>query len=50
MNFPQATRKDELFGGKVVVLLGDFRQVLPVVKRGTNNQVIDSILKKVNVP
>jgi hypothetical protein len=26
--------KDMLFGGKVVVMGGDFRQILPVVPRG----------------
>ncbi|GKD46430.1 ATP-dependent DNA helicase PIF1-like protein [Tanacetum coccineum] len=33
------------FGGKVMVLGGDFRQVLPVVKRGTRAQIVDSSLK-----
>jgi ATP-dependent DNA helicase PIF1 len=27
--------KDMLFGGKVVVMGGDFRQLLPMVSRGT---------------
>jgi len=27
--------KDILFGGKVVVMGGDFRQLLPVIPRGT---------------
>jgi hypothetical protein len=34
------------FGGKVVVLGGDFRQVLPVVRRGTRAQVTDATLKR----
>ena len=29
------------FGGKVVVFGGDFRQVLPVVTRGTRAQITD---------
>ncbi|OBZ77825.1 ATP-dependent DNA helicase PIF1, partial [Grifola frondosa] len=33
------------FGGKVVVLLGDFRQTCPVVPRGTRRQVIDASIK-----
>ncbi|XP_073362383.1 uncharacterized protein [Aegilops tauschii subsp. strangulata] len=34
------------FGGKVIVLGGDFRQVLPVVRRGTRAQITDATLKK----
>lgn len=34
------------FGGKVVVLGGDFRQVLPVVRRGNRNSIIASSIKK----
>jgi len=34
------------FGGKVVVLGGDFRQVLPVVRHGTRAQITDATLKK----
>ena len=30
------------WGGKVVVFLGDFRQILPVVRRGRMHQVIDA--------
>ncbi|XP_076918648.1 uncharacterized protein LOC143579149 [Bidens hawaiensis] len=30
------------FGGKIMVMGGDFRQVLPVVKRGTRAQIVDS--------
>nr|GEY82872.1 hypothetical protein [Tanacetum cinerariifolium] len=33
------------FGGKIMVLGGDFRQVLLVVKRGTRAQIVDSNLK-----
>ena len=33
------------FGGKIMVLGGDFRQVLPVVKRGTRAQIVDSSLR-----
>jgi len=35
---------DRLFGGKVIVFGGDFRQVLPVVRRGTRAEIIDSTL------
>ncbi|XP_076930060.1 uncharacterized protein LOC143594702 [Bidens hawaiensis] len=30
------------FGGKIMVMGGDFRQVLPVVQRGTRAQIVDS--------
>ena len=43
------TGVDALFGGKVVVMLGDFRQVLPVVKRGTEDQIISAALKSSTV-
>ncbi|XP_076886916.1 uncharacterized protein LOC143536921 [Bidens hawaiensis] len=32
------------FGGKLIVMGGDFRQVLPVVKRGTRAQIVDTSL------
>ena len=34
------------FGGKTVVFGGDFRQVLPVVRKGTRSQIIDAMLRK----
>lgn len=33
------------FGGKIMVLGGDFRQVLPVVRHGTRAQIVDSSLR-----
>jgi len=38
--------KDILFGGKVVVMGGDFRKLLPVVPRGTRGQIVDASLKR----
>ncbi len=38
--------KDMLFGDKVVVMGGDFRQILPVVPRGTRGQIVDASLKR----
>ena len=32
------------FGGKVMVFGGDFRQILPVVARGTRAQICDATL------
>ncbi|XP_049300534.1 uncharacterized protein LOC125774300 [Anopheles funestus] len=34
------------FGGKVVLLCGDFRQILPIVPKGTDAQVIQQCIKK----
>lgn len=36
---------DTPFGGKVMVFGGDFRQVLPVVKRGAQSQIENASLK-----
>jgi hypothetical protein len=38
--------KDMFFGGKVVVMGGDFRHILPVVPRGTRGQIVDASLKR----
>jgi hypothetical protein len=35
---------DEPFGGKVVVLGGDLRQILPVIEGGTRSQVVGSAI------
>lgn len=40
------TRKSSLMGGIVVLLSGDFRQTLPVVKRGTPADTINASLKR----
>jgi hypothetical protein len=38
--------KDMLFGDKVVVMGGDFRQILPVVPWGMRGQIVDASLKR----
>ena len=35
-----------LFGGKVVVLLGDFRQTCPVVPRGTKVDILNASISR----
>lgn len=40
------THNDSLFGGKIVIFAGDFRQTAPVVKGGSPEQVIEISLKK----
>ena len=37
---------DEPFGGKVVVLAGDFRQTLPILKLASRPQIVNVTLKK----
>jgi ATP-dependent DNA helicase PIF1 len=34
------------FGGKTVVLVGDFRQVLPVVRKGSRVQIVGASLRR----
>jgi ATP-dependent DNA helicase PIF1 len=36
------SKADNIFGGKVVVFGGDFRQILPVIPRGTSSEIVNS--------
>nr|XP_051190271.1 uncharacterized protein LOC127303598 [Lolium perenne] len=38
-------RRDRPFGGKTVVFGGDFRQVLPVVRKGSRGQIVEVTLR-----
>ncbi|XP_071678981.1 uncharacterized protein [Lolium perenne] len=38
-------RRDRPFGGKTVVFGGDFRQVLPVVRKGSRGQIVEATLR-----
>ncbi|XP_062230178.1 uncharacterized protein LOC133927804 [Phragmites australis] len=40
------SRPELPFGGKTVVFGGDFRQVLPVVRKGSMDQIIDASLRR----
>ena len=40
---------DQFMGGKVVILLHDFRQILPVVKGGARAQIVSSAVINSNV-
>ena len=40
------TKSSELFGGKIILLGGDFRQVLPVILRGSRSMTVASCLKR----
>jgi hypothetical protein len=37
------------FGGKVVILGGDFRQCLPIVKRGGRSSIVDAMMRRAKV-
>ena len=37
------------FGGKVVILLGDFRQTCPVVRRGTKVDILNVSISRCNI-
>ena len=37
-------QKHCLFGGKVMLIGGDFRQVLPVVRKGRREDIVDASL------
>jgi len=43
--FKDLMDSEEPFGGKVMVLGGDFRQILYVVVRGTRTHIVDACLK-----
>ena len=36
---------DQPFGGKIIVVLSDFRQTCPVIRGGTRSQVVDASIK-----
>ena len=38
------TEKDELFGGKVVVLRGDFKQILPMIPKSSGAKTVSTSL------
>jgi len=47
--FRQIMDNDEPFGGKCVLMGGDWRQCLPVVKNGHRSSIIESTIKKSNL-
>ncbi|XP_078443068.1 uncharacterized protein LOC144712681 [Wolffia australiana] len=49
MKTTDATSENVPFGGKVVVMGGDFRQMLPVIQKGSRSMIINSSLNRSNV-
>ena len=39
-------KNDAVFGGKLLILAGDFRQILPVVRRGRRPDIVDACMTK----
>ena len=39
-------KNDTLFGGKIIIFGGDFRQILPVIIRGNRGQIVNATLKR----
>ena len=35
---------DLLFGGKIVIVAGDARQTLPIVRHGSRSDIVDSVI------
>jgi len=44
MQLDDAQVTDKIFGGKTVVLGGDFRQILPVVPKGGGEDIVSALL------
>ncbi len=44
--FRDITKVDKPFGGKIFLLCGDFRQILPVIPRGSRAEIVQSCICK----
>ncbi|XP_022013728.1 uncharacterized protein LOC110913191 [Helianthus annuus] len=44
LRFKDASNEDRLFGGMVVVFGGDFRQILPVIPKGSRHDIVNASL------
>ena len=44
--FRDILKVDLPFGNKVLIFGGDFRQILPVIRKGTRNDIVESCLKR----
>ena len=49
MKTVRRSNENKLFGGKVFVFGGDFRQILPVIRKGSERDIIDHSLKLSNI-
>ena len=47
--FRDLCKNNIIFGGKVIIVSGDFGQTLPVVKNGNRTKLIENCLKNVMV-
>ncbi|XP_026434114.1 uncharacterized protein LOC113331631 [Papaver somniferum] len=46
MNPSKDKTKEKLFGGKTLLLGGDFRQILPVIRGGSRENIVDSSISR----
>ena len=46
LHFTASNSTDKPFGGKTVVLGGDFRQILPVIPKGRREQIVEASITK----
>ena len=46
LRFTTSNSADKPFGGKTVVLGGDFRQILPVIAKGRREQIVEASITK----
>ena len=46
LRFTGSDNGDKPFGGKTIVLSGDFRQILPVVAKGQREQIVEASINK----
>jgi len=49
MQLDDAQTTEKIFGGKTVVLGGDFRQILPVVPKGGQKDIISASLPQLHL-
>ncbi|XP_057740394.1 uncharacterized protein LOC130957567 [Arachis stenosperma] len=49
LRFDRGYNPHALFGGKIVVLGGDFRQILPVIPRGSREEIVHSCINASNL-
>jgi ATP-dependent DNA helicase PIF1 len=49
IGYQRREKVDQPFGGKTVLLAGDFRQILPIISRGQRHDIVHSCINKSNL-
>ena len=47
--FRHICENNEIFGGKLILVSSDFRQTLPIVKRGNRTKIVENCVKNSNL-